>query len=557
MNGISSTLIDNILTNNLSIENKLGIIYSDLSDHFTIFHFCTLKVKKVNYKKTTEIRMNMSKLNVEKFKCKISESSWDKVYLESDANVAYNYLWNVISMHFNDCFPAKIIGVKQRKQPSNPWYTSDMLKMLRKKNKLYKKYVLSPTPLSFHVYKKYRNHYVHALRSAKKKYYSDKINTTSNNVKGTWKVINQILQRDVKSSQPGIPSVFFDGTNKYESSEEIAHQFNTFFANSGLELVKKITITHNDPLEYIQPFYPQMLSFQPPNIEEISEIIDDLKLSTAGHDGISAFLVKQIKHSILKPLTHIVSLSLATGVVPDDLKVAKVIPLFKADDKACFNNYRPISILPCFSKVFEKVVYKRLFFHINNNSILYKHQYGFRKHHSTYMALSHLLDSVTSALDKNKFICSIFLDLSKAFDTVDHTILLSKLQKYGFQHNVLKWLRNYICDRSQFVCINGCISDRLNIQCGVPQGSVLGPLLFLLYINDLCFVSKDLTPIMFADDTTLLLCHSDFNVLVDQVNEGLSFYDKWFRTNKLSINIKKKQIILFSVVKRHVHLIIK
>lgn len=145
----------------------------------------------------------------------------------------------------------------------------------------------------------------------------------------------------------------------------------------------------------------------------------------------------------------------------------------------CFNNYRPISILPCFSKILEKIIYKRILFHLDSNAILYKHQYGFRKNHSTYMALLHLIDKVISALEKNEFICSIFIDFSKAFDTVNHDILLAKLYKYGFQDATHKWLTNYVSNRTQFVCVKGCYSNRAELHCGVPQGSILGPLLFL------------------------------------------------------------------------------
>lgn len=166
--------------------------------------------------------------------------------------------------------------------------------------------------------------------------------------------------------------------------------------------------SNGDPLEYRQSSYPQMLSLLPPDIKERSEISDEFKLSSPGHDGISACLVKQIKQFILKPLAHIISLSLNTGVVAEDLKVAEIIPLFKSDDRQCFNTYRPISILPCFSRVMEEVVSKRIMCHVNNKSILYKHQFGFRKNHSTYMALIHLIHSIISVLDNNKFICSFF-----------------------------------------------------------------------------------------------------------------------------------------------------
>lgn len=237
--------------------------------------------------------------------------------------------------------------------------------------------------------------------------------------------------------------------------------------------------SNEDPLKYIQHLYPHISTFQPPDVKEIGEITDQLKSSASGHDGLSVRLLKQIKEFILMPLAQIISLSLNTGIVPADLKVAKVIPLFKAGDRQCLNNYRPISILPCFSKILEKVIHNRILTHLNNNSIFYRHQYGFGKNHSTYMALVHLVDSVTTALDKSNYTCSIFLDLSKAFDTVNHSILLAKLHKYGFQNIAFKWLQSYLSNRSQFVCIDGCNSDRARIHCGVPQGSILGPLLFL------------------------------------------------------------------------------
>lgn len=156
------------------------------------------------------------------------------------------------------------------------------------------------------------------------------------------------------------------------------------------------------------------------------DIIVNLNNSAAGHDEIKAKLLKEVVPFISKPLTHVFAVSLKTGVVPSDLKVAKVLPLFKEGEPSVFNNYRPISILPCFSKVLEKLVYTRVIKHLNDN-ILYKHQYGFRKKHSTYMALLQLIDKISTALDKNMFAIGIFLDLSKAFDTVDHDILLSKL----------------------------------------------------------------------------------------------------------------------------------
>lgn len=207
--------------------------------------------------------------------------------------------------------------------------------------------------------------------------------------------------------------------------------------------------------------------------------------------------------------------------------------------------------MPCFSKILEKIIYKRIVQHSEANSVLYKHQYGFRKHHSTYMALLHLTDKIISSQHNNEFTCCVFLDLSKAFDTVDHSVLLGKLNKYGFHGSTFKWLNNYISDRRQFVCVNGCNSNLASLPCGLPQGSILGPLLFLVYINDLSNVSKKMSPIMFADDTTLILSNTDFATLITDTNTGLAEYASWFKLNKLSLNIKKSNYMFFCGKKHH------
>ena len=234
---------------------------------------------------------------------------------------------------------------------------------------------------------------------------------------------------------------------------------------------------------------------------EINKIIRALKDSATGHDGVSSQFLKLALNSIVDPLTHICNMSLTEGVFPDTLKVANVILLYKSDDPMCFNHYRPVSLLCILSKVFEKIMYDRLLNFVNKCDLLYAHQYGFRKNRSTYMALLSLVDSLTQALERGEHVVGVYLDFSKAFDTVDHMILLQKLYHYGVRGCAHDWFTSYLANRTQFVTYNGVKSNLNNIKCGVPQGSILGPLLFLLYINDLSFACTWTFPVLFADDS--------------------------------------------------------
>ena len=243
--------------------------------------------------------------------------------------------------------------------------------------------------------------------------------------------------------------------------------------------------------------------------QEIVEICASLRSgSAAGFDNIHIDVVKQSIDIISKPLTRIINLSLSSGIVPKQLKLARIIPLFKSGDQDLYANYRPVSVLPIFSKFLEKVVYKRLYNFLIKYNILFDNQYGFRKNHSTALALLHLYDTLANAIDNKEYTMGVFIDLSKAFDTVNHEILLAKLQHYGIRGTPLKWFESYLSGREQFVNFNGYCSSYKLVKCGVPQGSVLGPLLFLIYINDICNVSSALDILLFADDTSIFFSQS-------------------------------------------------
>ena len=263
-----------------------------------------------------------------------------------------------------------------------------------------------------------------------------------------------------------------------------------------------------------------------------------------GYDSFPMHVIKYLFHLISAPLADIINLSLLKGIFPDKLKIAKIIPIFKAEDPNFFVNYRPISLLSNFSKFFEKVMYNRLVEFAEKHDILYRCQFGFRKNHSTSHALIHLVNKIASAIDQHETTVGVFLDLSKVFDTLDHQILFAKLEHYYMRDAALQWFKSYFSCRQQFVQFNQACSPMQTIKCGVPQGSILGPLLFILYINDLAYASELTEALLFADDTGIFYSHSNPNCLESVLNDGLHNIDVWLKC-KLSVDIKKTNHVIF------------
>ena len=267
--------------------------------------------------------------------------------------------------------------------------------------------------------------------------------------------------------------------------------------------------------------------------------------TSQGHDHISTKLLKETIDIILIPLTHIIHQSFISGIVPENMKIAIIIPIFKSGNQEIMNNYRPISLLPAFSKLLEKLVCKRLTSFLETNHILYKHQYGFRKKHSTIHPILHLLKYISENNDKptKDITLAVFIDLSKAFDTICHTTLLNKLNFYGIRGITNEWFKSYLTKRKQYTVINS--SKSAAITCGVPHGSIIGSILFLLYINDINHCTS-LNALSYADDTTIYTSNSNTDTLYAEVNKELIKLDDWFRANKLSLNVKKTNYSILS-----------
>jgi hypothetical protein len=280
---------------------------------------------------------------------------------------------------------------------------------------------------------------------------------------------------------------------------------------------------------------------------EIYKTIISLKSKkSSGHDNLSATFLKEIDAEMSYPLSIIINKSFAEGTVPDALKIAKIIPIYKSKEHDLFSNYRPISLLPTISKILEKTMHKRLFTFLESNKLLYQSQYGFRKNHSTTQAILEFVTKTVAALEDKKSTLAVFLDLSKAFDTINHGILLHKLEFYGIRGIAYDWIKSYLDNRKQFVVYNSCKSVEMSISCGVPQGSVLGPLLFLIYMNDLPDCLNNVNNILFADDTTLYQSARSIDDLYKTINIDLVTLSDWLKANKLSLNISKTKYMLFS-----------
>ena len=296
---------------------------------------------------------------------------------------------------------------------------------------------------------------------------------------------------------------------------------------------------------YLESPVAESIFITPTTNDEILTLILSLKISAAGSDGISPKVVKHVAPYICDPLTFVFNLSLEEGTVPEALKAARVVPVFKNGDRKDVSNYRPISVLPCFSKILEKLMFTRLHKFLIDHRCIYDYQFGFLPGRSTSHALIHFCDIVNNAFEENHYVSGTFLDLSKAFDTLDHTILLSKLKYYGIRGRALSWFRSYLSKRHQFVTINNVNSNPKPIPCGVPQGSILGPLLFIIYVNDLYKASNRLHIISYADDTNLFFSSPDLDMLVETVQNEFVNVRNWFCVNRLSLNVKKTNSVIF------------
>ena len=392
----------------------------------------------------------------------------------NDTQTAFSHLYNELSNLHDKYFPKRRIQLKYNYK--KPWLSEGLRQAIKTKNKLHRKSVIIKSSYNESTYKRYRNKLRRVLLSEEKRYYAELLHKNKNNMKKTWLILKNIVNKGISKR---VQSTFRIHDDTIISDKAIISvKFNDFFINIGPTLAKKIPSQIISPLQFMGERVFNSLFLEPVYPGEIDMIVKNLKHSAPGHDEITTAILQLALPAIRTSLVHVMNLSLAEGIFPDELKVAKVLPLYKGDNPILFNNCRPVSLLNILSKVFEKVMYTRLVSFFENQKILYNKQFGFRILHSTYMALMLLIDKLTNAIEKGEYGIGVFLDFSKAFDTVDHAILLSKLYHYGVRGSALSWFTSYLSNRKQNVSYNNVSSNIKTISCGVPQGSLLGPVLF-------------------------------------------------------------------------------
>ena len=427
------------------------------------------------------------------------------------------------------------------KRIQKPWVTDTLISKTKERDRLHK--LASKKKIDRVVYTEFRNKLTKEFRQAKTKHFEEQFERNANNVKKTWEIINSAIRSKKVYSKISLT----DDDNNEITEGEIPNKYIDYYTSIASQLTSNISPTQHDAASYLQNRITHDFTMSPISPNEVISIIDDLKDNGNKINTIATTVLVESKHILAPVICHLINLFVQQGYFPDKLKVGCITPIFKSGDRKKVNNYRPVCSLSPLSKIIEKVINNRMVNFLEDNELFSKTQFGFRKNMGTEAALSNYVDHLQDILNTTgNHAISIFLDLSKAFDVIDHKILETKLYHYGFRGKFLEFILSFIKDRQYFVYINGKNSDTKTVNIGVPQGSTLGPLLFLLYINDMTNCSPDLFLTQFADDSTITYSSNDLTLMKGKIEDEFGKVLEWLAANKLIINLTKTQLMVFT-----------
>lgn len=505
------------------------------TDHFSLF--CSFNFTETN-KKTPKF---FCKLNYRKLINASENTDWYLINDISDPDVAINQL----IFYIKKCIEKATTKIRKSKNIyRKPWMTSAILKSIEHKEFLYNLWKdNSSLAVLKNEYLSYNKILKKIINVARNNYEVKIVSGYAANPKKLWKYINTKMGKN-KSKNCPIGKIKA-GSMLLEDSKSIANIFNDFFANIGLDLAGKIQPTQaSNGFSIAHSLRNSKSIFLTPiSNSEVMNVISNLKDRNGGSDKIHSSVLKAIKSHISPILQVIFNKCISQSVWPSALKTAEIVPIFKSGDSKLVTNYRPISLISNIAKVFEKLIHSRLYNFIIKHKRINPNQYGFLRNTGTTNALNNVTDKILKLIDDGYAVIATFIDLTKAFDTVDHNILLKKLEINGIRGLAHKLLKDYLSNRTQSVRINNDTSQDRSVKIGVPQGTVLGPLLFLIYINDIFSVCDDI--FAFADDTVVISYHNNWELCQNNMNQKLNNMSTWFALNKLTINANKSEVITF------------
>ena len=535
----SSTLIDCVLTTNENIISTHDVIPTSISDHDMVGY-----VRKMNHCKVAPkvIRCrNFSRYNHESLKADLKDVDWEPLYSISDVNNAWLFIKDSLLNAFDKHAPIIRKRVKGR---FCPWLTAEIRQKMNNRDKLLRKARKTQNETDWNNYRKLRNNCTNDIRLAKSNFNQNLLAENSKHPRKFWQTIKQIFP--VKSKSNAAPSRYLENeTTNTRSTDpkEKVNMFCNFFTNvasflkrSSIHLKDFVWHYHkNNTLKTCKSF-----RFGYVSVVFVRKELKKLKRHKAtGCDDLPPGLLKDCADEISHPLHYLINLSLKTAEIPTEWKHALVTPIYKSGSSSKVDNYRPISIIPILAKILEKSVHSQLIDFLEENHLLSSQQFGYRRNRSTSIAATLFIDNIRKELDRGNLVGAVFIDLSKAFDTVGHSIILSKLTSYGINGNELNWFTNYLFNRTQQVVKDSVKSDSMHVTCGVPQGSILGPLLFLIYFNDFENVLRKANTVMFADDTVIYFADKCANKIENVLNNEMKHINSYFIENDLVINLKK------------------
>ena len=543
----SATLIDHICSTLLEFNCTAGNLYYSNSDHFPNFvlfddFFSTSRHKVTD---TPTIRL-LKNIDNDKLVEDVNSIHWnDDVCNDNlDLNTCTKNFSDHLLKLCNKHAPKVSISKRKAKYSFKPWIDKELLKMILEKNSLYKTKINSPSDINTTNFNTARNKVNHCMRIKKKQYFAKYFNDHRTNAKKMWQGIYDAMEVSRTKKSLNLKLIDKNTGQLFTDPSEISNCFAKYFENVPVNVRNKLPSTVPDFRKYLPKPSPHTIYFYDTDPLEIFNLINKLKnsCSTGDLDVPNQFL-KMLAFPLSYIITYLTNRSINSGCMPRELKIGKQTPVFKSGPNY-FSNHRPITVVNSISKIIEKVVGTRFVNFLEQFALLNKKQFGFRKHHSTIHAMINLLDTCLEGLDQKLTVGGIFLDISKAFDCVDHEILFAKLENIGIRGIALDWFKSYLSDRELFVSIKDKSSMRYNLKYGIPQGSVLGPVLFLIYINDVTNSSEKLSFSMFADDTALIL-KLDRESYNESMRSELQKVMLWFDANMLLLNVDKTKYIFF------------